>query len=220
MTAPALAHRFSSAAQALSALQAPIASPVPEQPRVLLQSDSEALTVKISALATVKIMARLESTLLAILVGGIVLVLLPLGIQTLVDSLRSVDFAGIGAGLLLSTLGGVACLLVLTALKRFFGITQLTFTAETVTACFSLWGIPYRRKHCRLSPVTDLEVLPFGSTDTAVALKTLVRSSPDGENFELLSDCNVVIAEKLSQEEGKWLVQEVKNWLRENSALT
>jgi serine/threonine protein kinase len=219
MTAPALAHRFSSATQALTALKNPIAPPIlePPQSRILLQPSSDSLVVSIPAPITLKTIAWLELTLLGALTGGTLLVLLPLGIQNLISAARSLDFAGLGAGLLLSMLGGIICLLLLITLKRLFGTTQLTFTSDTVIAQFSLWGLPYRQQRCRLAfPTPHLEVLAFGPTDAAVVVQPSKREAANETPSALLNTRPMTLAEQLSPAEGEWLVQEVQGWLRDH----
>ncbi len=215
MTAPALAHRFSSATQALAALRAPVAPPAlePPQSRIVLQPSFDSLVVSIPALIKPKNMAWLELAVFGILGGGAILILIPVGIQNLIVALRSWDFAGVGVGILLSMLGGVICLMLLIALKRLFGATQLTFTADTVTAQLSLWGIPYRQWCCPISSVANIEVLAFGPSDTTVIVKPPPAETAIASQAELSTPRDIVLVEQLSQVEGQWLVQEVRAWL-------
>ncbi len=204
MTAPALADRFQSAQQALTALTAPIAPPVlePPQSRILLQPTNDSLKISIPPLMTLKTMAWLELALMGLLAGGLILVLLPLGLQSLLQSFRSADFVGMGSGLLLSVLGGVALLIVLTLLKRFLGSTQLTVTTDAVVVKQQLLRITYRQLHCRLESLSRFEVLAYGPADT-----TVMVTSPQTTEVS-----NMPLVEKLSPEEGQWLVQEVSSW--------
>ncbi len=215
MTAPALAHRFTSAQQALTALKAPPTPSIvePPQSRILLKPSSDCLSVSIPPLITLKTMAWLELFLFGVLMGGVIVVLIPVGVQMLLHAFRSFDFAGMGAGLLLSALGGIACTLIWNLLKRFFGSTQLTFTLDSVTMQRTLWGIKYRQRHCCLDPVSKLEILPFGPADTTVVVGSSQTSGEADTSVSAAGD-TLTLVEKLSPAEGQWLVQEVQDWLR------
>ncbi|MGB7414623.1 MAG: serine/threonine-protein kinase [Thermosynechococcaceae cyanobacterium] len=204
MTAPALADRFQSAQQALTALKAPIALPVlePPQSRILLQPTDDSLKVSIPPLITLKTMAWLELTLLGLVAGGLILVLLPLGLQSLLLSVRTADFVGMGSGLLLSVLGGVALLMVLTLLKRFLGSTQLTVTTDAVWVQRQLWGITYHQFRCPLESLSRFDVLAYGPADTTVIVTSTQKTEMS----------NMPLVERLSPEEGQWLVQEITAW--------
>ncbi|MEO0376119.1 MAG: hypothetical protein AAF329_16155, partial [Cyanobacteria bacterium P01_A01_bin.17] len=221
MTAPALADRFCSATQALTALRTPTNPPIlePPQSRILLQPSSASLIVSIPALITLKTMAWLELALLGALMGGTLLVLLPFGLQNLITASRSLDFATMGASLLLSALGGIIVSLLLLTLKRLLGATQLTFTADTVTAQYSLWGLRYRQQRCRLSPGTNLKVLPFSPTDATVIIVPPSKEETSSDTHTKPSTIQpITLAEKLSPAEGEWLAQEVQNWRREHQS--
>lgn len=208
MTAPALTDRFRSAQQALTVLQTPAPAPIEvlPQPRIQLQPTAEDLTILIPPLVMLKTMAGLETLLLSSVAGGLTLILTLLGLHILLQALQTSSFASVGTGLLLSGLGGVITILLLALLKRFLGATRLTFTVDRVSVQHQILGFTYHQTQALLKPSINLEVVPFGPSDTTVQLKT-ERSGEETGAASFL-----VLADKLSPEEGQWLVQEVQAW--------
>ena len=208
MTAPALAQRFPSAKAALQALQgmpalpsAPDAPFDPQHSRVEIQASPESLMIQVPPLVNLKLLPWVEVGLMTSLMVGLVLVLGSVGVWLVVWGVRSLDFTRVSAGILLLLVGVGIALWGSILLKRNLSASQLELTPQHCQITWKWGGITYWRQRWPLDLCTQVTLIPLSPNDARVDMvQEGGRSHP--------------ILQQLTPAEGKWLVDEMQNWLQ------
>ena len=223
MTEPALERRFSQAQQALAALNTPqdwtnlvmpqdwghptaaLPAAPPPQTRLRVTSSTPQLEIQVAPIWTepLSLFQDVMGIALLTIVGPLLLVLLclpVLGVGLSAIAIGTLDFAGIGVGLLMVALGIFFWSLGIQTLRHNLTATQLLYSSETLKVKFQLCGLTYARKTWPTDRIQALYALPLDTETETV----MVRIQGDEIDHRL--------TEPLTPAESQWLIQQLTTW--------
>ena len=214
MTAPALERRFSQAQEALTALNTPldwtnlvVDSADKQQSPARLQVNCSEMQLDIFVVPLWRQPLSLfqdgVGIVLLLSLGPLVLLLLALpilGTGLGAIALRSLDFAGLGVGVLMIAMGLLCWILGLQLLRRTLSATQIQLTPETCHVKRQIFGLTYAQKNWPVAQIQTLYLLPLGSETATV----MIRIQGEKRDYPLIAS--------LTQAECQGLIQQITTW--------